>query len=80
MTVSIPIQAKREVTNDLLQKWKNTYFQQQLIAEVAEDLSDRKMLDDAKAQMVRCLQAIKLLEGKLAELSDGVTEVTNDET
>lgn len=70
MSVSIPIQAQREVTTELLQKWKNTYFQQKLIAEVAEDIGDQKMLKQAETQLVRCLRAVKLLEGKLAELRE----------
>ena len=70
MPVSIPVQAKREILVDTLQKWKNTYYQKTLDAEVAQDLGDQKMLDQAKAQMARCLRAIKLLEGKLAELNE----------
>jgi len=78
--MEVSIDVKHQILTQKLQLLQNTYYSHTLDAKIAETLGDQQMLQGAKEQMAKCLRAIDLLEGKLTGLSNGVTEVTNDET
>jgi len=75
--MEVSIDTKRQILIQKLQLWQNTYYSHTLDAKIAQDIDDKQMLQKAKTQMAKCLQAIKLLEGKLTELREGVADVVS---
>lgn len=53
--------------NEKLTLWQNTYYSSQQNGIIAQAIEDKKMLQQAAAEMKKCLTAIQLLEARITE-------------
>ena len=63
-------EAKREILNQKLQIYKNTYYSHGVDAKVAKDIGETQMLQAATDNMARAQKMIDAIEGMVAELED----------
>lgn len=69
--VEIPDAAKiLLLQNNILKTWHNTYFVATANAKIAQVLGDDKMLNQAKSNMSRALQAISVVSEMIEKLSE----------
>lgn len=66
--LEIPDTIKVQILQNKLQVWHNTYVSAEIDAKIAQALGDNKMLNQAKDNMKRALQAANVVSDMLEQL------------
>lgn len=70
IVAQIPPEIRRELVENKLQMWRNTVADARLDATVAQAIDDAQMQAQAAQRLKRALQAVAVLEQKLAEIPE----------
>ena len=65
--VDIPVRARRELLRQKLELWRNTCFDAELDAKVADAIGDDGLKEQGMARLKQALKAVGALEAMLKE-------------